>query len=146
MVSNIFIFFIFTPKKLGKIPILTNILQMVWNHQPVLQIYFPILPPTFRFLGFRLIVGRFCHHYGHPDVKLSNGQRKQKTRVEKGSWCVRFGWWRFGRDFYVSKSPKGDILSLNDEAKNLWASWGELSEECSEANRDPTVSGISAEL
>ena len=41
----------------------------------------------------------------------------------------------------MSESPKGDILSLNDKAKNLWASWGELYKECSEANRDPTVFG-----
>ena len=36
VVSNIFLFFLFSSRKLGKIPILTHIFQMGWNHQLVL--------------------------------------------------------------------------------------------------------------
>ena len=37
--------FLFSPRKLGKISILTNIFQMDWNHQPDKRTYFRGLLP-----------------------------------------------------------------------------------------------------
>ena len=35
--------FLFSPLKVGKIPILSHIFQMGWNHQPVRGIYYPVV-------------------------------------------------------------------------------------------------------
>ncbi len=73
-------YFLFSPRKLGKIPILTNIFQMGWNHQP--GCCFVFVKTTPEMVGFSWWDGFW--------VYMAGPGRFDKIKLCLAFWCFFF--------------------------------------------------------
>ena len=117
-------FFVFTPY-LRKIPILTNIFQRGWNHQPVL-IWIPLLSKWYKLsICFDLIVPKCVFLKSISTISiLTNIQALQGLNGEYGVYVLMLQWvgwtWRDSSHPKVEIQIRAEFESMSESLGSFW--------------------------